>query len=101
MARGRLSSLQLHKSFEQNAGMASFLQNAGMAGSLRLETRNQEVARPRVKENPGLPEAFTVHFRSRAGRHFGTGTPGRFETSCRLSIPTRKGFLLFGFGHGH
>ena len=92
MARGRLSSLQLHK---------SFVQNAGMAGSLRLETRNQEVARPRVKENPGLPEAFTVHFRSRAGRHFGTGMPGRFETSCRLSIPTRKGFLLFGFGHGH
>jgi hypothetical protein len=68
---------------------------------LGLETRNQDLARPRVEEKPGLPEAFTAHFPRLADWCFGICKPGHFETSCRRSIPTRKGFLLFGFVHGH
>jgi len=36
------------------------------AGSLRLGTRNQGLARPRVKEKSGLPEALEAHFRNMA-----------------------------------
>jgi hypothetical protein len=78
-----------------------FVQLAGTAGSLRIKTRNQGVARPQVEEKSGLPEAFTAHFQITEDWRFGTGMPGHIETSCRRSIPTGKGFSLFGFAHGH
>jgi hypothetical protein len=69
----------------------SVLLKPGCGDDLKLETRNQGVAWPRVEEKPGLPEAFTAHIRGLADLRSGSGALGHLGTSCRRSIPTRKG----------
>ena len=71
------------------------------AVSLRLKTRQQGAARPRVEEDSRLPEVVAAPRPIEAVQKGRTRGQGRVETPGRETLAARERLQLFRFAHGH